>query len=417
MQQRYLKLPAILTALALVAGACGGGTGSGGAATTAPTGGAATTAAAKTVKIYSSLPLTGPSRAQTLTVVNGIKMAMDESGGKDGTGAKVGSITVEYESLDDATAAKQSWDAAQEAENARKAAEDSKTVGYIGTFNSGAARISLPIMNKAGIPMISPANTATDLTMDRTKDATYYASGTKNYFRVIPNDSIQGLVGANWMKDLKVTKVYVVDDTDLYGKGLADVFEANAKKIGLTVVGRDGAPKADNFNALATKIKSSGAEGIYYGGVVDYNPAVLVKNLRAAGFTGPFMGADGIQCDEMIKQMGSAGEGVFATFGGVSVDKYTGAQAAWLAKYKSKFGSDPQPYAIYGYEAAQVLLKAIADAGGDRTKMVASVRKVGTNYEGVLGKWSFDQFGDTSNTAHTGVVVQGGKWVFSKVLN
>ncbi|MDQ3400246.1 MAG: branched-chain amino acid ABC transporter substrate-binding protein, partial [Chloroflexota bacterium] len=372
MQQRYLKLLAIMTALALVAGACGGGTGSGGGATTAP-GGAA---AAKTVKIYSSLPLTGPSRAQTLTVVNGIKMALDENGGKDGTNAKVGNITVEYESLDDATAAKQSWDAAQEAENARKAAEDSKTVGYIGTFNSGAARISIPVMNKAGIPMISPANTATDLTLDRSKDSTYYASGTKHYFRVIPNDSIQGLVGANWMKDLKVTKVYVVDDTDLYGKGLADVFETNAKKIGLTVVGRDGAPKADNYNALATKIKSSGAEGLYYGGIVDNNPAVLVKNLKAAGFTGPIMGADGVQCDEMIKQLGSAGEGVYATFGGVSVDKYTGKQAEWLAKYKSKYSSDPQPYAIYGYEATQVMLKAIADGGGDRTKMVASVRKV-----------------------------------------
>ncbi|HVF77847.1 MAG TPA: branched-chain amino acid ABC transporter substrate-binding protein, partial [Solirubrobacteraceae bacterium] len=402
MQRRYLKVSAILTGLALVAGACAGGTAPSG-------GGGGGGSAAKTVKIYSSLPLTGPSRAQTLTVVNGIKMAMDENGGKDGTNAKVGSITVEYESLDDATAAKQSWDAAQEAENARKAAEDSKTVGYIGTFNSGAARISIPILNKAGIVMISPANTATDLTMDRTKDSTYYASGTKNYFRVIPNDSIQGLVGANWMASLNAKKVFVVDDTDLYGKGLADVFVANAPKAGLTIVGREGAPKADNFNALATKIKSSGAEGVYYGGIVDNNPAVLVKNLKAAGFTGPIMGADGIQCDEMIKQMGSAGEGVYATFGGVSVDKYTGKQAEWLAKYKTKYGSDPQPYAIYGYEAANVLLKAVSDSSGDRTKMVASVRKIGTNYEGVLGKWSFDQFGDTSNTAHTGVVVQGGK--------
>ena len=412
MQRRYLKLSAILTSLTLLVGACAGGTAPSGGATTAPTGGAA-----KTVKVYSSLPLTGPSRAQTLTVVNGIKMAFDENGGSNGTNAKLGSITVEYESLDDATAAKQSWDAAQEAENARKAAEDSKTVGYLGTFNSGAARISIPVLNKAGIPMISPANTATDLTVDKSKDSVYYASGKRSYFRVIPNDNIQGLVGANWMKDLKVTKVFIVDDTDLYGKGLADVFEANAKKIGLTVVGREGAPKADNYNSLATKIKSSGAEGLYYGGIVDNNPAVLVKNLKAAGFTGPIMGADGIQCDETIKQMGSAGEGVYATFGGVSVDKYTGAQAAWLTKYKSKFGSDPEPYAIYGYEAAQVMLKAVADAGGDRAKMIDSVKKVGTNFEGVLGKWSFDANGDTSNTAHTGVVVQGGKWVFSKVLN
>ncbi len=408
MQRRYLKISAILTGLALVAGACAGGT--------APSAGG-TGGAAKTVKLYSSLPLTGPSRAQTLTVVNGIKMALDEMGGKDGTNAKVGSITVEYESLDDATAAKQSWDAAQEAENARKAAEDSKTVGYIGTFNSGAARISIPILNNAGIVMISPANTATDLTLDKAQEKTYYPTGKRTYFRVIPNDSIQGLVGANWMASLNAKKVFVVDDTDLYGKGLADVFVSNAPKAGLTIVGREGAPKADNYNALATKIKSSGAEGVYYGGIVDNNPAVLVKNLKAAGFTGPFMGADGVQCDEMIKQMGSAGEGVYATFGGVSVDKYTGKQAEWLTKYKSKYGSDPQPYAIYGYEAATVLLKAIGDNGGDRAKMTDSVKKIATNYEGVLGKWSFDANGDTSNTAHTGVVVQGGKWVFSKVLN
>src|SRR5713226_601432 len=191
MRRSWRGATVVLVGLGLLAGACGGtGTGGGGGADT------------KTVKIYSSLPLTGPSRAQTLTVVNGIKMALDENGGKDGTNAKIGSITVEYESLDDATAAKQSWDAAQEAENGRKAAEDSKTVGYLGTFNSGAARISIPVMNKAGIPMISPANTATDLTLDKSKDSVYYGGGKRNYFRVIPNDNIQGLVGANWMAAL-----------------------------------------------------------------------------------------------------------------------------------------------------------------------------------------------------------------------
>jgi branched-chain amino acid transport system substrate-binding protein len=273
-------------------------------------------------------------------------------------------------------------------------------------------------MNKAGIPMISPANTATDLTLDKSKDSVYYASGKRNYFRVIPNDNIQGLVGANWMAALNVKKVFIVDDTDLYGKGLADVFQSNAAKAGLTVVGREGAPKADNYNALVTKIKAAGAEGVYYGGIVDNNPAVLVKNLRAVDTKIVFMGADGIQCDETIKQMGAAGEGVYATFGGVSVDKYTGVQADWLAKYKAKFaGATPEPYAIYGYEAANVMLKAIKEANGDRAGMIDAVKKVGTNYEGVLGKWSFDANGDTTNTAHTGVVVQGGKWVFSKVLN
>ena len=146
-KNRWLSLGAILTGIALVAGACGGVPGLGGGDT--PSG---------TVKIVSSLPMTGPSLAQTQTVVNGIKMAIEEINNK------VGNLTVEFEAYDDATAAKQAWDAAKEAENARKAIADSKVVAYIGTYNSGAAQVSIPILCAANLAMISPANTYPGLT-------------------------------------------------------------------------------------------------------------------------------------------------------------------------------------------------------------------------------------------------------------
>jgi len=273
MQRRWTSAAAAITALALVMGACGG----------AGTGGTTGASTAKTVKIISSLPMTGASRTQTVEIVNSIKMAIDET--------KITNVTVLYDALDDATAAKGSWDAAQEAENARKAINDKQVVAYIGTYNSGAAKVSIPLLNQAGMVMVSPANTYPGLTKGPEKGAEpdepgkYYPNGKRNYARVVPADDIQGAVGATWAQELGAKKVYIVHDTELYGKGIADVFRAKAKALGLTEAGYEGAQKADNYRALANKIKDAGADLVYYGGIVDNNPAVLLKDLRSLPIT------------------------------------------------------------------------------------------------------------------------------------
>ena len=369
--------------------------------------------APRTVKVYSSLALTGPARAQAQAIVNGIKLAFDESGGSGGTAARLGHLTVEYESLDDTTAARPAWDIAQETANAQRAAEDPRTMAYLGTLNAGATRIALPVLNRAGIPMVSPANTAGDLSTD----PAFSAGGRKTFFRVIPHENAQGAVAARWAKDLGVTKVAVIDDGERYGKGLADAFEQAARTAGLTVVAREAAPKADSYTALVAKVRAAGADGLYYGGIVDNNAAVLLRNLRAVDPRMIFLGGEGVQDDEMIKGAGAAAEGMYATFIGLPPDRYLGAQAEWARRYRAKYGIEPQVYAIYGYEAAMVTLAAIREAGGDRAKMTDALRRVGTSFEGALGRWSFDQNGDTSHSTHTGVVVQQGKWIFSRVLS
>src|SRR5437660_695433 len=404
MQKRWLSAAAAISALALIVGACGGGGGGGGGATTA-----------KTVKILASLPMTGASRTQNVEIVNSIQLAIADT--------KINNVTVQFEALDDATAAKGSWDAAQEAENARKAINDKSVVAYIGTYNSGAAKVSIPLLNQAGLVMVSPANTYPGLTKpgkgESNEPNTYYPNGKRNYARVVPADDLQGAVGATWAQELGAKKVYIVHDTELYGKGIADVFRAKAKALGLTEAGYEGAQKADNYRALANKIKDSGADLVYYGGIVDNNPAVLVKDLKAVAPTVKFMGPDGINCSEFLKQAGPAGEGVYSTFGGVPPEKYTGKASEWLKNYNAKYqNKSPNAYAIYGYEAAKVVLAAIAKAGDkadDRATVLANV--MGTkDYDGVLGKWSFDANGDTTLTQFSGSVAKAGAWAFDKEL-
>jgi branched-chain amino acid transport system substrate-binding protein len=361
--------------------------------------------------------MTGPSLTQTQTIVNAIKMALEE------VNYKVGNLTIEYEALDDATPATQKWDGAKEAENARKAIGDSKVVAYIGTFNSGAAQVSIPLLCAANLVMISPANTYPGLTKKAGAAAgepeKFYPNCKRNYTRVVPADDLQGAVGASWMKELGAKKVFITHDNELYGKGLADVFREAAKKQGIGEAGYEAAPKADNYRALANKIKDSGADFVYYGGIIDNNPHLLVRDLKAAAPAVKFMGPDGIAESEFLKGAGAAGEGAYITFGGIPPSQYTGKSKEWGDAYVKKYNSKPEPYAIYGYEAAKVVLAALRSAGAKATDRAAVRDAVFAtkDFDGVLGtKWSFDANGDTSITTMAGMIVKSGDFAFQKLL-
>ncbi len=410
MRKRTLKSTAILAVVALVSAACGafGPAGGGGGA-----GG--------TIKVVSSLPMTGPSLAQTQTMVNAIEMAFKEINNK------VGNFTIEYEPLDDATPAAQSWEAAKEAENAREAVADPSVVAYIGTYNSGAAAVSIPILCEANMAMISPANTYAGLTKAGKGEAgepeKFYPNGCKrNYSRVVPADDIQGAVGARWMKEMGVTGgVYILHDTQLYGKGLADVFRATAKEIGLKEAGYEGAPKADNFRALANKVAASGADWVYYSGLTDQNGGFLLRDIKEAKSSLKFMSVDGVAESVFVEQAGAAAEGAYITFGGLPPSAYTGASKDWADKYVKDYGGKVEAYTIYSYEAAKVVIAALQKAG-DKANDRATVRDLimGTKDfgGGVLGtKWSFNDEGDTSVAIMSGQQIKNKEFVLIKPLN
>ena len=245
MNSRWLAATGCLVAaLAMGVGACGddddeGSSDSGGGGE------------AKTVTIYSSLPLQGASRPQTTAMVNGIKLALEQAGNK------AGDITVKYESLDDSTAQAGSWTPEATTANARKAAQDDSTAVYIGEFNSGASAVSIPILNEAGVPQISPANTAVGLTSDEPganpgEPDKYYPTGKRTYTRIVPKDTIQGAALATVMKEDGCTKVQLTNDKEVYGAGLASNIESAAEAQGLEIIANDAIDKnAANYRSLA----------------------------------------------------------------------------------------------------------------------------------------------------------------------
>lgn len=385
--------------------------------TTAPSAGGGS---GNTVKIISSFPLTGSSVGQTQTIVNSIKQALEETNNS----VCDGKIKIEYESLDDAIAATGKWDAGKEAENANKAVSDPNVVAYIGTFNSGAAKIAIPILNQANLLMVSPANTAVGLTKpggEPGEPEKYYPTKVRNYARVVPADDLQGAAATAWAKQLGVKKAYVLDDQEVYGKGLAEVFKATAKQNGIEIVGSEGIDsKATDYKALMNKIKSLNPDLIYFGGITQNNAGQIIKDARNVGMSADkvkFMGPDGIFEQALIDAAGKDAEGVLATFGGIPPKQLTGAGKAWYDSYKKKFNSEPEAYAAYGYEAAKVVINGIGKVcKSDREAIRAAV--MGTkDYEGILGKWSFDANGDTTLTAMSGNAVKNGKWEFVTVLD
>ncbi len=373
-----------------------------------------------TVKIVSMLPMTGSALGQSQTMVNGIQQALAETDSK----ACDGKIQIQYEVYDDATAAAGKWDPAQVTSNSNKAVADGSVVAVIGHFNSGAAKLSIPVLNQANIVMISPANTYPGLTKPGKGEAkepnVYYPAGTRNFSRVVPADDLQGAVAGNWAKSLGVQKVYILDDQELYGKGIADIFEATAKKLGIQVLGREGIDvKASDYKALMNKIKALNPDLIYFGGTTQNNAGQIIKDMRNVGMTPDavkFMGPDGIKEQALIDAAGKDAEAVYATFGGLPPQGLTGAGAKWYESYKAKYNAEPEAYTAYAYEAAKVAIGAINkvcknDRGAIREAVMAT-----KDFNGVLGTWSFDPNGDTSLTTMSGNVVKGGKWEFVSAL-
>jgi branched-chain amino acid transport system substrate-binding protein len=368
------------------------------------------------VKIVSSLPMTGSALGQNQSIVNGIKQALAETNST----ACDGKLKIDYDIYDDATAAAGKWEPAQVTSNANKAVSDASVVAVIGHFNSGAAKLSIPILNASNLVMVSPANTYPGLTkpgMGEGKEPdVYYPNGKRNYTRVVPTDDIQGVVGAKWAKSLGAKKVYILDDQELYGKGLADIFEASAKTEGLEVLGHEGIDsKASDYKALMTKIKALNPDLIYFGGTTQTNAGQLIKDMRNVGMTAEtvkFMGPDGTYEQALIDAAGKDAEGVYATFGGVPPSKLTGVGQQWYESYKTQFKAEPEAYAAYGYESAKVVIGAINQVcKNDRDAIRAAVLNT-KDFDGVLGKWSFDENGDTTLKVMSGNMVKDGKWEF-----
>jgi len=369
--------------------------------------------------IASDLPLEGSGRTQTSQMTRAIAFILKAHQWK------AGKYSIAYQSCDDATAQAGKWDSGKCSANANAYAQNSSVVGVIGTFNSGCAEIIIPVLNRASngpVAMVSPANTYVGLTHPGPGTAAgepgkYYPTGKRNYARVVAADDYQGAADALLAQSLGVKKVFILNDKEAYGQGVATNFKNAAVKLGIKVAGFtawDG--KATSYEALAVKIKASGAQGVFLGGLICENGGKLIKDIRAGAPAVKIMAPDGFTpVSATVQGAGSAAEGMTVSVAGLPNAALKGAGKAFVIAFTKADHKAPDPYSVYAAQATEVLLQAIAHSNGSRadvTKQLFKVRLVGT----LLGNLGFNSNGDVTANPVTIYKVKGGKSVTLKVI-
>jgi branched-chain amino acid transport system substrate-binding protein len=386
------------------------------------TGGPGGDGEARTLTIYSSLPLQGAQRPQTTDMVKGIELALEQAGGK------AGDFTIQYESLDDSTAQAGAWTPEATQANARRAAQDESTAIYIGEFNSGASAISIPILNEGGVPQISPANTAVGLTSDEPgadegEPDKYYITGERTYARIVPKDTIQGAALATLMQQEDCTKVFMTNDKEVYGAGLARNIEGAADRIGLEIVANEEIDKASpNYRSLAARAADTGADCYVHAGITANNGVQLFKDFAAAIPDAQLYGPDGVAEEGFYSPdeggvPGDVGSRVKVTVATLDPAEYPPEGREFFQAFEEKYNeANPNPYAIYGYEAMSLALDAIERSEtGEKADILAALFDT-TDRESVLGTYSIDDNGDTTLTDYGVYSINNGELEFDQTI-
>jgi len=365
------------------------------------------------VAVVVSVPLHGGAGE---SIRNSVELAFEEL---DYT---VGGFNVDLLFLDDGDD-NGLWNEDLERQNAELAVADSDVMAYIGTYNSGAAKISIPILNKAHIAQISPANTWPGLTkagFTPGEPGIFYPTGSRNYFRVCTTDDNQGPAGAVWATELGFKSVYVVDDGSLYGVGVSDLFIQKAKDLDIQILGQHTLQKGGVTNLeILREIESLGPNFIYYGGTTPGGIAPFLQQMQSFSIPSKIMGPDGISGQDFIDLVGpDVAEGVYVTTIGVdALNLGTPEADSFASVYREKYGIEADGFAVLGYETAHVVIEALVAADGkkDRKTVLKAVAET-KNFDKVLDTWSFDKSGDTDLILLSGSVAKSGSFEFVKQL-
>ena len=426
---RKLSLTALigLTAvLALLAAGCGGGGGGGGGKATA-------LPASSCSDIYyegegdpdaiiaSDLPLQGSGRTQTVQMTEAIKFILKQHN------FKAGDHKIGYQSCDDSTAQQGKWASEKCSANANAYAQNKSLIGLIGTFNSGCAEIVIPVLNRAPdgpVGMISPANTYVGLTHSGAGTAAgepdkYYPTGKRNYIRIVAADDFQGAADAVLTQQLGLKKVYILNDKEAYGLGVATNFRNAATQLKIGIAGFSAwNGKASSYTGLATKIKQSGADGVFLGGLICENGGKLIKDLRSVLGTGvTIIAPDGFTpISAVVDGAGKSAEGIYVSIAGQPNENLGATGKKFVKDFgATQAGGNVDPYSSYAAQATDVLLTAIEKSDGTRPDIAAQLLKTKVS-DGILGSFQINENGDTNSNPVTMYLIKGGKQTTYKVI-
>jgi len=355
--------------------------------------GCSQTPTAPVIKIGCAAPLTGDQAQLGLDVCRGLELAVREANQR---GEVVPGYTLQVLSLDD------QHNPAQAVNVAKKFVSDPNVIAVMGHFNSSCTKPASAIYHEARITQITASSTNPELSRQ----------GFDTFFRVAATDEVQGPKAAQYAaKKLGLQKVFIIDDKTTYGKGLADEFNKEALRLGMTVLGHEGITQGDkDFSPLLTRIKPLAPEFIYFGGIYPEG-ALLIRQARSLGLNIPFMGGDGLATPIFIELASSAiAEGTYATMVGGDMEKVPAAQS-FISSFRSIYGQ-PGQWSAYGYDAGNILIAAIQKAGlSNREAILKAMREI-PSFTGITGAVTFDTLGDNQNQFIGVFQVQSGKLVY-----
>jgi branched-chain amino acid transport system substrate-binding protein len=364
--------------------------------------------------IYSSAPLEGGSAAAGRAIVNGERLALSQMHDR------IGRYRISLVALDDATAKRGSWDPGQTTLNARLAAANPNTIGYIGEVDSGASAISIPVLNRAGIPQISAASTAVGLTSSGPgaspgEPGKYYPSGVRTFVRVTPNDLVQAAAQVRLQQSVGCNKTFVLDDGAVDGSDAATTFQLSATSDHLGLAGQQSFdPTATDYTALARSVAQTGADCVLISAAAD-NSAVLVTEQMAQALPSALLFATAGLADRSY-----VAEIPRSLDGRLTITAAPPGDRAFLAGYARRFGR-AAPDAVLGYEAMSLMLDAIARTTHRGTRRAVRARILHAlfatrNHAGAIGTYSINSGGDTTLRTFGVYGVSGGRLQFLRAI-
>jgi branched-chain amino acid transport system substrate-binding protein len=371
--------------------------------------------------IASDLPLQGSGRTQTVQMTEAIKFILKQHD------FKAGDYKIGYQSCDDATAQQGKWASEKCSANANAYAQNKSMIGLIGTFNSGCAEIIIPVLNRAPdgpVAMISPANTYVGLTHSGAGTAAgepdkYYPTGKRNYIRIVAADDFQGAADAMLAQQLGLKKVYILNDKEAYGQGVATNFRNAATSLGIGVAGFSAwNGKASSYTGLATKIKQSGADGVFLGGLICENGGKVIKDLRnVLGADIKIIAPDGFTpISAVVDGAGQAAEGMYVSVAGQPNENLGDTGKQFVEDFgATQPGGQVDPYSSYAAQSAESLLTAIENSDGTRADVATQLLQTKVT-DGILGSFQIDENGDTNSNPVTMYLIKGGKQTTYKVI-
>jgi branched-chain amino acid transport system substrate-binding protein len=380
----------------------------------------------KTLTIYLSATLRGASQVSGAALVDGAQLALAQIRNR------IGAYRIVLKVLDDATVQRRGWDPGQTTINARMAVLDPTTIGYVGDANSGASAISIPPLNRAGIPQVSPTSSAVGLTSGGPaafpgEPQKYYPTGIRTFARVVPNDSVQAIAQVRLQQSMGCRTTYVLNDGEVDGAAAARSFEVAAQAAGIKLAGIQAFPRnATSYKPLARGVAQTHPDCVLISADTESGAVPLTEQLAATMPDVKLFGSAGLaETTYADPAQGGlplwAGSRVMITAPTLGPTQYPTAARAFATAYERRFGQ-VEPDSIFGYEAMSLLLNAIERATGRGTRpavrsQVRNALFATRDRQSVLGTYSIDSGGDTTQRRYGVYIIVAGRLTFWQAMD